>query len=272
MKKSNAFSFCKRQILPALLSVCIYSNLRAQDFSVYEKHFYNAPELNLAYRYLRPKTMDSSKVYPLLIFLHGAFSKGFDNELQLAIGGRFFMRDSVRVNYPAYVLFPQCPEADSWAYFETKTDIRGNPSDFRFPVLRKPTDVTAALLKLVDSLKAQDLIDHSRIYIGGLSQGGMGVLDLIARKPEVFAAAFSICGAGDVSTARKFAGKTALWIFHGEEDDVIPVHFSRQYYKLLKKLDADVRYSEYAFVKHNSWLGAFAEKELLSWMFSKKKD
>lgn len=33
---------------------------------------------------------------------------------------------------------------------------------------------------LIDSLEKVDAIDASRIYIGGLSQGGMGVLDLIA--------------------------------------------------------------------------------------------
>src|SRR5690242_4839623 len=88
----------------------------AQDLSLYEKHYFNAPELNLPYRYLRPSGNDSS--YPLLIFLHGANAKGFDNDLQLQLGGYFFLRDSIRNNYPAYILFPQCPEIDLWAFFD----------------------------------------------------------------------------------------------------------------------------------------------------------
>lgn len=246
-------------------SVC-----RAQDFSAYEKHYFNAPELNLPYRYLRPKDFDSTKKYPLVIFLHGAYEKGFDNELQLNIGGRFFLRDSIRRNYPAYILFPQCPPRDLWAYFETSRE-QGGIGGVNFPFHKKPTDVSATLIKLVDSLKHSDKIDISRIYIGGLSQGGMGVLDLIARYPQTFAAAFSICGAGNASTSKHFAGKTALWLFHGDADDVIPVNFSRNYFKKLQKLKADVLYTEYPAVKHNSWVNAFAEPDLMYWLFSKRK-
>lgn len=88
-----------------LVITCFAFSSNGQDFSAYEKKYFNAPELNLPYRYLRPVNFDSSKKYPLLIFLHGAFEKGYDNESQLYIGGRFFLRDSVRTNYPAYVCF-----------------------------------------------------------------------------------------------------------------------------------------------------------------------
>jgi predicted peptidase len=242
----------------------------AQDFSAYEKHYFNAPELNLPYRYLRPEGFDSTKKYPLLIFLHGANDKGFDNESQLNIGGRFFLRDSIRKNYPAYILFPQCPPRDLWAYFETTRGQAGTPV-INFPFHKKPTDVSLTLIELVDSLKHSDKIDISRIYIGGLSQGGMGVLDLIARYPQTFAAAFSICGAGDPSTTKHFAGKTALWLFHGAADDVVPPSFSRNYFKKLQKLKSDVLYSEYPGIKHNSWVNVFAEPALMYWLFSKRK-
>jgi len=243
----------------------------AQDFSAYEKHYYNAPELNLPYRLLRPVNFDSSKKYPLLIFLHGAYEKGFDNEAQLNIGGRFFLRDSVRTTYPAYVLFPQCPSIDSWTYFETAVDSTTGKNSVNFPFRNKPTEVSFVLKKLIDSLVHADKIDASRIYIGGLSQGGMGVLDLLARYPDTFAAAFSICGAGNVSTCKRFANKVSLWLFHGKEDDVVPVYFSQNYYKKLSKAGADVKYSEYPGVKHASWVNAFNEPLLLNWIFSKHK-
>jgi predicted peptidase len=256
-------------VLGLVLFSCVGNS---QDFSLYEKHYFNAPELNIPYRYLRPINFDSGKKYPLLIFLHGAFEKGFDNEAQLNIGGRFFLRDSIRKNYPAFVLFPQCPEADLWAYFETKTDlVTGKVSEVNFTFRKTPTDASSALMKLIDSLTHSDKIDASRIYIGGLSQGGMGVLDLVARFPQTFAAGFAICGAGNTATAKSFAGKTSLWLFHGDADDVVPVSFSRNYFKRLQKLKSDVRYSEYAGVKHNSWVNAFNEPDLMYWLFSKRK-
>src|SRR3954468_5168296 len=93
-----------------LIGIILFScTTNGQDFSAYKKHYFNAPELNMPYRYLRPQNFDSTKQYPLVIFLHGAFEKGFDNESQLNIGGRFFLRDSIRKNYPAFILFPQCP-------------------------------------------------------------------------------------------------------------------------------------------------------------------
>jgi predicted peptidase len=242
----------------------------AQDFSLYEKHYYNAPELNLPYRLLRPAVSETSKKYPLVIFLHGANERGFDNEAQLNIGGRFFLRDSIRQAYPAYVLFPQCPEVDTWAYFIPDESDPGKVS-IKFPFPKKPTEVSVVLMRLLDSLIHTGSIDTSRIYIAGLSQGGMGVLDLIARYPQTFAAGLAICGGGDATTAKYFAGKTSLWLFHGDQDDVIPVSFSRAYFKRLKKLDADVRYSEYPGVKHNSWVNAFSEAGLMQWIFSKKK-
>ena len=247
-------------------------NSFGQDLSAYERHYFNAPELNLPYRLLRPLTIEADKKYPLLIFLHGAFEKGFDNEAQLNIGGRYFLRDSIRKNYPAYVLFPQCPVIDSWAYFETTIDsATGKSAHWNFPFRKKPTEAAAVLMKLVDSLVQSDKMNPSRIYIAGLSQGAMGVLDLVARYPQTFAAGLSICGAGDASTAKYFAGRVALWLFYGNTDEVVPVKFSRDYFKKLQKLHADVRYSEYADVHHNSWVPAFAESHLMSWLFSKQK-
>ncbi|HYM93776.1 MAG TPA: PHB depolymerase family esterase, partial [Chitinophagaceae bacterium] len=207
----------------------------AQDFSKYQRAFYADGEGYLPYRILFPLSFDSSKSYPLIVFLHGANEKGIDNESQLNIGGRLFLSDSNRGNYPAFVIFPQCPLNDSWACFDTEIDLStGLAKNWSFPFRKEPTVITALLKKLLDSLVAQHFIDRSRIYIGGLSQGAMGVYDIVARYPDLFAAAFPICGAGEVNTSKYFAGKVALWIFHGADDEIVPPSFSRNFYKRLK--------------------------------------
>ena len=246
-------------------------SLHAQDLNEYEKEIFTRKGPSLPYRILFPLAFDTSKKYPLLIFLHGAYEKGNDNEAQLDIGGSYFLADSNRRNFPAIIVFPQCPSNDVWAYFDTEFDSAGVLKRAIFPFRKEPTIVISLLKQLVDSLMILPFTDVSRIYIGGLSQGGMGVFDMVARYPNIFTAAFSICGAGKVSTADKFAKQTALWIFHGADDDVVPVHFSRQFYQKLKKLDADVRYTEYPGVRHESWINAFHEKDLLPWLFSKSK-
>src|SRR4030095_6790824 len=246
-------------------------SLYAQDFSEYKKEVFTRNDRPLPYRILYPIVFDTSKKYPLLIFLHGAYDKGNDNEAQLDIGGHYFLADSNRRNFPSVIVFPQCPSNDVWAYFDAEFDSMGMLRRAIFPFRKEPTAVTSLLKQLVDSLMSLSFIDVRKICIGGLSQGGMGVFDMVARYPDIFAAAFPICGAGKVSTADRFAKQTALWIFHGAEDDVVPVHFSRQFYQKLKKLGADVRYTEYPGVRHESWINAFHEKDLLPWLFSKSK-
>jgi predicted peptidase len=248
-----------------ILSFFVCAEVFAQDLSAYQKEIFHG----LPYRILYPSPFDSLKKYPLVVFLHGAYHKGSDNEAQLEIGGRYFMRTENSRDYPAVVVFPQCPVDDLWAYFTTGLDsVTGLASAWQFPFRREPTAVTGLLKALLDSLRTVPYCDSTRSYLGGLSQGGMGVFDMVARYPGYFAAAFPICGAGNVSTSKKIAGRTALWIFHGRDDEIVPPRFSRLFYKRIKKEKGEVRYSEYPGVHHNSWINAFAEKELLSWLFS----
>ncbi len=252
--------------------IIIFSILHSQDLSEYKKEIFTNSEGRLPYCILYPQVFNADSSYPLLIFLHGAFEKGTDNESQLNIGGHYFLREENRKNFPAIILFPQCPADDSWAYFDTKLDSStGLAKEWDFPFRKEPTNIASVLKSLLDSLLMKNFIDQSRIYIGGLSQGGMGVFDMVARYPDIFAAAFPICGAGRISTAKNFATTVSLWIFHGADDEIVPVYFSRDYYKRLKKLNGDVKYSEYPGVHHNSWVNAFGEKDLLPWLFSKSK-
>ncbi|MBV9087086.1 MAG: prolyl oligopeptidase family serine peptidase, partial [Acidobacteriaceae bacterium] len=62
-----------------------------------------------------------------------------------------------------------------------------------------------------------------------------------------------------------------VWIFHGEVDPTIPVSESRQMFDALKSLGADVRYTEYKGIGHNSWDPAYAEPELPKWLLSHSK-
>jgi predicted peptidase len=195
----------------SILLAAIIGKANAQDFADYKFAAFRKGDRVLPYRILLPLSLDSLKKYPLIIFLHGAFQKGIDNESQLQIGGRYFLRPENRSAYPSIVLFPQCPQDDSWAFFETQLDsVSGLAKNWYFPFKKQPTPVTALLKQLLDSVTQEHYVDRDRIYIGGLSQGGMGVFDMVARYPEMFAAAFPICGAGKLNTVKTFAKEVAL--------------------------------------------------------------
>jgi predicted peptidase len=113
-------------------------------------------------------------------------------------------------------------------------------------------------------------VDDERVYVGGLSMGGMGTFELVRRMPKTFAAAFPICGGANPATAKKM-DDVDWWIFHGAKDDVVPPRHSEVMVKALKKEGANVKFTLYPNANHNSWDPAFTEPELLSWLFSKKK-
>lgn len=249
------------------------SYAQAQDtspYSAYSHELYIHNGDTLRYRMLMPANYDVQKSYPLVIFLHGAGERGSDNAAQLLHGGDLFLKDSLRQQYPAFVIFPQCPKDSTWAPLRLNRDSSGKVTGFKF-IENDRQPVPGQLVKsLLDSLLTTGKINSKKIYIGGLSLGGMGTFDLLARFPNVWAAGFPICGAGEAASAARFA-KVPVWIFHGGADAVVPVVFSQDYYKVLKTLNANVKYTEYPGVGHNSWDNAFAEPELLKWMFSNKK-
>ena len=79
----------------------------------------------LPYRLLLPENYDATKKYPLIFFMHGAGERGNDNEIQLVHGGKLFLKDDIRKNFPAIVVFPQCPAESFWAV--TKIDRTVQP-------------------------------------------------------------------------------------------------------------------------------------------------
>ena len=223
----------------------------------------------LPYRILIPENYNSQSPFPLLLFLHGAGERGSDNKSQLVHGSFLFKSEDFRNNYPAIVVFPQCPEKSSWANVKRNYDmLNGKKFDFFKEISENKQLIMVE--KLLDFIEKKYSIDPTRRYVGGLSMGGMGTFELVARNPDYFAAAFPICGGGNPDWS-DLLKTTPFWIFHGEDDGVVSVDFSRKMYEALGKEKASVRLTIYPEVNHNSWDNAFAEPDLMHWLFSNKR-
>jgi predicted peptidase len=243
---------------------------KGQNLGLFEKQIYVAPTGDtLPYRILYPKNFDSSKTYPLVLFLHGAGERGKDNESQLTHGAKLFLDEVNREKYPAIVIFPQCRKESYWG--SVTVDRTKNPLSLSFNYTNPPTPPLVSAIALVNELIKKGNVEKSRVYIMGLSMGGMGTFEAVYRNPKLFAAAVPICGGGDVNLYDKRVKKVPFWIFHGAIDGVVNVVESRKMVAKLKALKADVSYTEYPDVNHNSWDNAFAEKDLLPWMFTHKR-
>jgi len=258
------------KLLPiTVLFFILFSNFaQAQDLTKYEKKIFIKGKDTIPYRILYPENFDQTKKYPVLFFLHGRGESGNDNEKQLSHGAKLFLAPDFRKNHPAIVVFPQCSTDSYWANVIIKT-VDGKRT-FNFRKGGKPTKAMRAATALVDEITAANFTDQKRVYLAGLSMGGMGTYELLRRKPKTFAAAFAICGGDHVANVKRYK-KVPLWIFHGEKDDVVPFSHSLTVVNQLKVLGYTPKFTLYPEANHNSWDSAFAEPQLLPWLFSNYK-
>lgn len=232
----------------------IVTGTTAQDFPEFDKLRYQTSGDTLLYRLLKPLEMKAGERYPLVIFLHGSGERGQDNIVTLKHIAPLFLNDSNRVKFPCFVLVPQCPAGKDWTY----------PDWYQ-----EPKEPMSSVIALLDSLESLPFIDSTRLYITGLSMGGYGTWYLLTKYPGKFAAAAPICGGGDTHQVEKFK-HVPIWDFHGAKDDAVPVERSRSMIKALKDAGGNPRYTEYKKVGHDSWVKAYAEPDLLPWLFGQR--
>lgn len=263
-------SFYKlKALLFGFFMVLYGSTLLAQHQEFYKEAFFVKQNDTLKYRIMFPKDFSESKQYPIVLFLHGAGERGNDNKKQLTHGSKLFADQINRGAFPAIVIFPQCPQNDYWA--NATVDRSTKPITLSFPLDIAPTKALSLAMQLLDDMLLKPYVDTSKIYVGGLSMGGMGTFEILYRKPEVFAAAFAICGAGNPETTEKYAKTIPLWVFHGAKDDVVNPLASISMVEGILKNGGKPNFILYENDNHNSWDSAFSEPKLLPWLFSKSK-
>ncbi len=259
----------KRFIIITILFF-IGNQLIAQDKSLYEKHTFIFRGDTLLYRLLLPENYNPGKMYPMILFLHGSGERGNDNEAQLIHGAELFLRDSIRKNFPAIIVFPQCAPKDSWANTSSYKDSSGKRI-LQFKTTGKATKSMWLVQRLVRKIINQYPVTKKQLYVGGLSMGGMGTFDIVKRNPKLFAAAFPICGGADSAIAPKLK-YVNWWIFHGAKDKNVDPIYSKIMVQALQKANAPVRFTLYPEAEHNSWDNVFVEPGLFPWLFSNKKN
>ncbi|MFV8226136.1 prolyl oligopeptidase family serine peptidase [Christiangramia aquimixticola] len=264
----NRLKYLVFLLLAVLLSVSF--SVVAQSRDQFEKAQFYTETDTLNYRILYPEDFSEEKKYPLVLVLHGAGERGDNNESQLVHGSDLFLKDENRKNFPAVVVFPQAPQRDYWAKVEVKRDSM--PYQFEFKNEEAPTKSLRLVMHLMDSLVSEKYINNHQVYVGGLSMGGMGTYEIIYKKPEMFAAAFAICGGANPEIASVYPEGFPIWIFHGEKDDIVPAALSKEMARAINHYGGNAKLSLYPDDNHNSWDSAFAEPYFLTWLFSQEKE
>jgi len=163
--------------------------------------------------------------------------------------------DAAPERFPALVVFPQASRGYVWCDFNL-----------------------AAAAAALDDVEQRYNVDRDRIYVTGISMGGYGTWLLALQQPERFAAIVPVCGGLDRSASGLDVAEAAQrlksipqWVFHGDADAVIPVDESRAMVHALREAGADVRYTEYPGVQHNSWDRAYADPKLMPWLLRHRR-
>jgi predicted peptidase len=219
----------------------------------------------LPYRLLKPPGCSMSAPqrldYPLVVFLHGAGERGDDNQRQLVHGMNEFASDPIRKNFPCFVVAPQCPEDQQWVDTPWYLDSHRMAAE--------PTPVLRWTLELVQDLTDRYPVDPNRIYLTGLSMGGFGVWEVLARQPARFAAAVIVCGGGDPATAAEIA-RIPVWVFHGDQDPEVLPQRSREMIRALQQAGGSPRYTEYPNTGHDSWSPTYRDHQMYAWLFAQR--
>lgn len=190
---------------------------------------------------------DPHKEWPLLLFLHGAGERGSDLELVKRHGPPKLIAEGEE--FPFIVVSPQCPE-NSWWNFHVE-----------------------GLGLLLDELENEYRVDKKRVYLTGLSMGGYGSWHLAALNPERFAAVVPICGGGlhyfGFPKRVQVLKDVPVWVFHGAQDEVVPLKESEILVEELRKVGGNVSFTVYEEAGHDAWTETYSNPQLYAWLLEK---
>lgn len=239
----------RRTSLFLLLFGCSIAMSAEPTVGFLDKSHKNADGTESKYVLFVPHVYDGSEEYPIILFLHGSGETKGDRSGKMPIEqglAPHIKRDEKK--YPAFVVIPQS-EKRTW-----KADSE---------------DGKRAIAMLDATIKDYK-IDTKRVILTGLSMGGGGTWSMAAAYPEKWCCFAPICGWGDVKDAEKIKD-LPCWCWHGDKDGAVKVEKSREMIEALKKAGGQPRYTELAYVNHNSWDSAYATPDLLDWMLKQKR-
>ncbi|MFO1022877.1 MAG: prolyl oligopeptidase family serine peptidase [Planctomycetales bacterium] len=241
-KTSRLWERIMRLSVVALLFLLAGLAVQGAEPAQKAEHLEALVPVKLDYLLFLPGNYATKEKWPLILFLHGSGERGSDLELVKVHGPPKLIEKGHRI--PFIVVSPQCPMDKDW----------------------QPHELTALLDDLVKKYK----VDEDRIYLTGLSMGGMGTWKLAAYTPDRFAALVPICGGGETFWTKKFA-HVPTWVFHGALDQGVPLRRSQEMVDALKKNGGNVVLTVYPEAGHDAWTETYDNPALYEWLLQQKR-
>lgn len=217
------------------------------------------PQQQLRFLFYEPNRKKVRAKTPLIVHLCGTGGVGKNNIKPLFndAGGtaKNFFDKSLQGISPCHIMIPQAGSIGCW-FSASYTDPSEHMEWLVYAVRHMVT-------------KEDSNIDPDRIYVTGLSMGGAGVFQAIAKFPEVFAAGIPI---SYVEAVDLFHAKNSrpLWIVVNSGDLDGTEELLKEFKSKYKKWNRQLRVTVNQAAGHNAWSSLMKDQKFRTWLFSKK--
>jgi len=215
---------------------------------IIQQEIYDPSTLNYLLFMPRETTAVINGKYPLIMALHG-FGDGGTDLWKVKKEGLPNILDG-EDTFPFIVVSPQCPSTTEWYYND---------------------GVQQKVNTLIDSVITRYPVDTNRIYLTGLSMGGIGTLDLAIRYPKRFAALLPIAFRSEDGWDLCKIKDIPMWAFHGERDDIIPFSKAQAVINILVACGGIPTFTSYPDLYHDAWTRTYNNPAIYTWLLTKTK-
>jgi poly(3-hydroxybutyrate) depolymerase len=201
-----------------------------------------------------PTAYRPDKKWPVILFLHGAGSRGTDNQLPL-VGGLAPQVRARAATFPFLVVFPQCEDVNSRLMFGWQAE----------------TSDGKRALRILDAVETDFSVDRSREILTGASMGAFGAWSLAAAAASRWSAVVIISGSADPATAPRLKD-VPIWVFHGQNDLAVPITDERRIVTAVREAGGRAYLTELPGVRHNIGHVVYADDVIYQWMLEPRSD
>lgn len=180
------------------------------------------------------------KLYPLILFFHGAGEVGSDNNKQLVHGAQTHMNAVTSGRFPGFLVYPQ--------------NVSGGPNKAG---------------ALIEKLLATLPVDPNRIYVHGLSNGAKWAWDFLINQPTIPAAMAPMSGVVTEVMDSAFLFKPIRLAQGGLDTNPHPA-FTQQIVDWYTSRGGNMQYFLFPNLGHGTWNDMYNRSDFFEWFLSKK--
>jgi len=244
----------RRLVFAALVATIAGALPAAEVGTGFQERVYRDESGEHKYTVFVPAAYRADQKWPVLLFLHGAGSRGTDGKLPL-IGGIGSQIQARAQTLPMIVVFPQCEDVDGRAATGWRTDG---------PDARRA-------LAILDAVEREFSVDRKREILSGTSMGGFGTWDIAAANPSRWSAIVPLAGWGDFSKARDFKN-LPIWAFHGSKDLEVKADDHKRMVEAVRAAGGRAYFTLLPEVRHNILNVVFGEDAIYEWMLNPQSE